>query len=123
MKIAHTMAVFLVVIPMVIMNRYPFIKDMNINSANVDPTTGYITVQGTMKVTFTNDAWTQFGYKNDNFYWFNKWWQEDAPGTTYGPFKIISATWTLTEHAENYDKLEFTITLAKTHGAITNLNP
>ena len=122
MKIAHAIAVFLVVVPVIIMNQYPFIKDMTINSANVDPATGYITVQGTTKVMFTNDAWTQFGYKNENFYWFNKWWQEESPGTTQGPFKIISATWTLTEHAENYDRLEFTIVLAKAHGAKANWN-
>jgi hypothetical protein len=122
MKTAHAIAVFLAVIPMVIMSRYPFIKDMTITSTNVDPATGYVTAQGTMKVMFTNDAWTQFGYKDDNFYWFNKWWQEEAPGITYGPFRIVSATWTLVEHTENYDKLEFTIVLAKAHGAKTDFN-
>lgn len=98
--------IFLVV-PMVVMLRYSFIKDAEVTSVSYNG--GQITVSGTVGVFFTDEAWTEFGYKDGNFYWFNKWWQEEAPGLTCARFRLVSAEWTLLEHTETYDLLSFTM--------------
>lgn len=108
-KVAHLMKMVMVVIPMVIMLRYPFIKDLSV--ATVDYQGGHIIVTGTFRVLLTDQAWSEFGYKDGNFEWFNKWWQDEAPGIDVGPFRIVSVTWTLVEHTATYDKLAFAAVL------------
>lgn len=95
------------VVPMVIMLRYSFIKDFEV--ASVSHSGGQVVVSGTLRVLFTDEAWTEFGYKDGNFYWFNKWWQEEAPGMTYARLRLVSAEWVLIEHTETYDVLGFTM--------------
>lgn len=97
-----------VIIPAIVMARYPFIQNLNPTSLNYE--NGYLIINGTMDVQFTDQAWTEFGYKDGNFNCFNTWWQ-DQIGNTYGPFKLVSITWTLLEHTENYDKLSFQVVL------------
>jgi len=101
------MKVLLVVVPMVIMLRYPFIKDAAVTSVNYDD--GQIVVTGTVKVLFTDEAWTEFGYKDGNFYHFDKWWQEEAPGLKCARLRLVSAEWVLIEHTDTYDVLGFTM--------------
>jgi len=97
-----------VVIPAIIMARYPFIQNLAVTSLNYE--NGYLIFSGVMDVYFTDEAWAEFGYKNGNFYWFNQWWQ-DQVGNRYGPFKLVSITWKIIEHTETYDKLGFVIVL------------
>lgn len=111
MKVVYVAKVLVIVIPMVIMLRYPFIQDLTVTSVTYQ--NGQIVINGTMKVLFTDEAWTQFGYKDDNFDWFNKWWQTEAPGMTMGPFRLVLMNWTLIEHKEAYDKLGFTLVLER----------
>jgi hypothetical protein len=111
MKTVGLMKVLLIVIPMVIMLRYPFIQDLTVTS--VTPQNGQIIITGTVKVLLTDEAWTQFGYKDGNFEWFNEWWQTEAPGMTKGPFRLVSMTWILNEHTETYDELRFTLVLER----------
>lgn len=90
--------------PSVIMAQYPFIHNMKIGSVATVGT--YLVVSGTMKVYFTDAAWKEFGYKPGNFYWFQKWWNSNAP-FTYGLIKIVKVDWTLLKHTEKYDELAF----------------
>jgi len=105
------MKVALVVMPMVIMLRYPFVQDLTVDSVSYQ--SGRFVVVGTLKVVFTDDAWIEFGYKDGNFFWFDKWWRDEAPGTAFGPFRLVSMSWTLLEHAETYDRLAFVMVLEK----------
>lgn len=96
----------LAVIPAIIMARYPFIQNLTVTSYNYE--SGQLTVTGTMDVYFTDQAWEQFGYKDDNFYWFNEWWQEQEGNLWFGAIKLVDIEWTLLEQHETYDKLAFT---------------
>ena len=107
MKTVGLLRVLFIVVPMVVMLRYSFIKDFEVTS--VDYHGGQITVSGTVRVLFTDEAWTEFGYKDGNFYWFNKWWQEEAHGMIYARFRLVSAEWVLIEHTDAYDVLGFTM--------------
>jgi hypothetical protein len=75
----------------------------------------YLMVTGTVEVPFTEAAWTEFGYRDGNFYWFSEWWQQqgDIP---IGPFRLVSITWTLLEHTESYDRLGFEAVLTLRRG-------
>lgn len=97
-----------VIIPAVIMSQYPFIKNLAFTSLQYE--SGYLIINGTMDVQFTDQAWTEFGYKKDNFYWFDAYWQEQI-GNRYGPFELVAITWTLIEHTETFDRLSFQIVL------------
>ncbi len=97
-----------VIIPAIIMARYPFIQNLTVTSVSYE--SGYVVISGTMRVQFTGQAWTDFGYKDGNFYWFNEWWQEQV-GETHGAFKLVSIRWAFIEHTGTYDKLGFVITL------------
>lgn len=108
-KAAHLMKMVMVVVPMVIMLRYPFIRDLAVTAADYQG--GHVIVTGTLTVLLTDQAWSEFGYKDGNFEWFAKWWQEEAYGIDVGPFRIVSVTWTLVEHAATYDKLGFVAVL------------
>jgi hypothetical protein len=103
------MKVLLIVAPMVVMLRYPFIKDAAVTSVSLHG--GQIIVSGTVRVLFTDEAWTEFGYKDGNFDWFSKWWQEEAPGLTHARLRLVSAEWVIIEHTEAYDVLGFTMVL------------
>ena len=111
MKAVGLTKVLFIVIPMVIMLRFPFIQDLTVTSVTYQ--NGRLIVTGSMKVLFTDEAWIQFGYKEGNFDWFNEWWQTEAPGMTKGPFRLVSLTWILIEHTEAYDKLGFTMVLER----------
>ena len=111
MKTVVLMKVLLIVIPVVIMLRYSFIQDLTVTSVTCQ--NGQIVITGTMKVLLTDEAWTQFGYKDGNFEWFNGWWQTEAPGMTRGPFRLVLMTWTLINHTEAYDELGFTLVLER----------
>jgi hypothetical protein len=111
MKTVGLMKVLLVVMPMVIMLRYSFIQDLTVTPVTYQ--NGQFIITGTMKVLFTDEAWSQFGYKDGNFEWFNEWWQTEAPGMTMGPFRLVSMTWILIEHTETYDRLEFILVLER----------
>jgi hypothetical protein len=107
LKTVGLLKVLFVVVPMVVMLRYPFIKDAAVTSVSYDG--GRIIMSGTVRVLFTDEAWSEFGYKDGNFYWFNKWWQEEAPGLTYARLRLVSAEWVLIEHTDTYDDLGFTM--------------
>jgi hypothetical protein len=92
-----------------IMQQYPFIRGLQVSYVGFQ--NGNIVVYGTMRVYFTPLAWTEFGYKAGNFYWFNLWWQTKALGMPVGCFKLVSMKWTLVEHTENYDVLNFVMVL------------
>ncbi len=98
----------LVIIPAIIMARYPFIQDLGVTDLSFDGE--YLHVYGTVKVQLTEEAWTEFGYKDGNFHWFNEWWQEQV-GNKYGPFTLISIEWTVLERTETYHKLSFNVVL------------
>lgn len=108
-KVAHLMKMVMVVVPMVIMLRYPFVRDLVVTAADYQG--GQVIVTGTLTVQLTDQAWSEFGYKDGNFEWFAKWWQDEAPGVDVGPFRIVSVTWTLVEHTATYDKLAFVAVL------------
>ena len=111
MKTVGLIKVLFIVVPMVIMVRYPFIQDLTVTSVTYQNEQMIIT--GTMTVLFTDEAWSQFGYKDGNFDWFNEWWHTEAPGMTKGPFRLVSMTWNLIEHTEAYDMLRFTLVLER----------
>jgi hypothetical protein len=111
MKTVGLMKVLSIVIPMVIMLRYPFIQDLTVTRVTYQ--NDQIVITGTMKVLLTDEAWTQFGYKDGNFEWFNEWWQTEAPGMIKGPFRLVSMTWILIQHTEAYDELGFTLVLER----------
>lgn len=98
----------LVIIPAIIMVRYPFIQDLSVPGLSFDGKS--LQVSGTFKVQLTEEAWTEFGYQDGNFHWFNEWWQEQV-GNRYGPFTLISVEWTVLERTETHHKLGFTIVL------------
>jgi len=99
----------MVVVPMVIMLRYPFIKDLTVAPASYQG--GRVIVTGTLTVWFTDDAWSQFGYKDDNFAWFAEWWEEEFSGAKVGPFRLVSVSWSLLEHTATHDRLGFVAVL------------
>lgn len=111
MKAVGLTKVLFIVIPLVIMLRFPFIQDLTVTSVTYE--NGKFVITGTIKVLLSDEAWAQFGYKDGNFYWFNEWWQTEAPGMTKGPFRLVSVTWTLIEHTEAYDRLGFTLVLER----------
>lgn len=111
MKAVGLTKVLFIVIPLVIMLRFPFIQDLTVTSVTYE--NGKFVITGTIKVLLSDEAWAQFGYKDGNFYWFNEWWQTEAPGMTKGPFRLVSMTWILIEHTEVYDELSFTIVLER----------
>lgn len=96
------------IIPAIVMAKYPFIQNLSVTSLSFDGE--YLHVSGEVKVQLTEEAWTDFGYKGDNFYWFDKWWQEQV-GNKYGPFTLSSIEWTVLERTETYHRLKFTIVL------------
>jgi len=95
-----------VIIPAIIMARYPFIQNLTVTSFNYK--NGQLIVTGTMDVYFTDQAWEQFGYKDGNFYWFNEWWQEHEGNLRFGAIRLVDVEWTLLEPHETYNKLAFT---------------
>jgi hypothetical protein len=101
-------ALIFLVVPAIIMARYPFIRNLTVTSVNY--TKGCVIVTGTMDVLFTKQAWTEFGYKNGNFYWFNLYWQHQV-GKTFWHCKLVAIHWTLVKHTPKYDKLAFIIVL------------
>ncbi len=109
MKLRMICRLLMFIIPIIITIRYPFIQNMEITSCRFRGK--YLTVTGTMEVLLNDQAWTEFGYKEDNFYWFNEWWQ-DQVGHRFGPFRLVSVNWTLIEHTEARDTLAFEIVLA-----------
>jgi hypothetical protein len=58
MKTVGLIKVLFIVVPMVIMVRYPFIQDLTVTSVTYQ--NGQFIINGTMKVLLTNEAWTQF---------------------------------------------------------------
>jgi hypothetical protein len=97
--------------PSIIMAQYSFIQDMKIVSVTTDGK--YTVVSGTMKVYFCDEAWEEFGYKSGNFYWFQKWWNDNEP-FKYGVVEIDKVSWTLLEHTASYDELAFVAYIAGT---------
>lgn len=96
------------IIPAIIMARYPFIQNFTATSLTYE--NGYLIVSGTLDVYFREQAWNDFGYKKGNFDWFNEWWQNQV-GNRYGPFTLVSINWNLIEETETHDKLSFLIVL------------
>jgi hypothetical protein len=95
------------------MARYPFIKNLQITS--ISGSNNRLTITGILKVLFTREAWREFGYKRGNFYWFNKYWQDQVGKTVqFGNWhlKLLAIKWTLLEHEARYDKLGFVLVLA-----------
>jgi hypothetical protein len=106
----------LISIPLIlsmVMATYPFIKDLRLTSFSMNGNT--VTVSGTMDVHFTPQAWNDFGYKPNNFYYFNAWWQAEVGKVIYqsGRTEVIlkSVTWTVLEHTATYDRLSFKFTV------------
>jgi hypothetical protein len=108
MKAAMIPKFLFVIIPIIIAARFPFLQNFTVTSYNYDGR--YLIVTGTVDVALTEKAWTEFGYKGGNFYYFNEWWQNQA-GNKFGPFQLVSITWTLLEHTNTYDKLAFELVL------------
>jgi hypothetical protein len=102
-----------VIIPVIFAARFPFLQ--NFEATSYSFLGNYLVVTGTVEVPFTEAAWTEFGYRDGNFYWFNEWWQQQA-GTVYGPVRLVSITWTLLEHTESYDRLGFEAVLTLRRG-------
>lgn len=97
-----------VIIPAIIMVRYSFIQDLSVTGLSFDGK--YLHVSGMFKVQLTEEAWTEFGYQDGDFYWFNEWWQEQV-GNRYRHFALMSIEWTVLEHTETHHKLGFTLIL------------
>lgn len=90
------------------MSHYPFIHNLHITSVSVHGNKW--TVQGTMNVYFSKCAWSEFGYKDGNFYWFNLWWQnQTGKEFCFGGIKakLLWVNWTLIRHTDKYDSLGF----------------
>jgi hypothetical protein len=100
-----------IIIPAIIMSRYPFIQNLTVTSFNY--VNGQLIVNGTMDVYFSDQTWEQFGYKDDNFDYFNQWWEQNEGDLRFGAIKLVDITWTLLEEHETYDKLEFTAVLER----------
>lgn len=110
----HMICKFLMfIIPIIISARFPFIQKLTVTSYDYDGR--YLAVTGTMDVLLDEEAWVEFGYKEGNFYWFNEWWQ-DQVGNKFGPFRLVSITWTLLEHTETHDRLGFEMLLTLRRG-------
>ena len=107
----------MVIIPTIITTQFPFIQNFTVTSFNYAHARHrhYLVITGTMDVLFTDEAREKFGYEDGNFYWFNEWWQNQV-GAKYGPFRLVSITWTLIEHTETQDTLGFEVVLALRRG-------
>jgi hypothetical protein len=92
---------------------YPFLKNITITSFSSCGST--CNIQGTLDVYFSNQTWLSFGYKPNNFYWFNLYWQDQTGRILYqlGPFKLVlvSLQWSLLKHTEKFDTLRYNLTI------------
>jgi hypothetical protein len=101
------------IVPIIIASRFPFLQNLTVTSYTFAG--DCLVVTGTVEVVLTEEAWTKFGYRDGNFYWFNEWWQQQG-GMAYGPVRLVSIEWTLLEHTESYDRLGFEAVLTLRRG-------
>jgi hypothetical protein len=84
----------------------PYAKNINLR---------IVTVVGSVDIKYKNpQAWTEFGYKDGNFYYFEQYWQNQI-GKTFS-YAGITATLVfisieLDKHTPSYDHLLFTVKL------------
>ena len=102
-----------VIIPIIIAARFPFLQNLTVTSYAFAG--DCLVVTGTLEVALTEEAWTEFGYRDGNFPWFDAWWEQQE-GNVYGPVRLISIEWTLLEHTESYDRLGFEAVLTMRPG-------
>ncbi len=93
--------------------KFPFAKDLNVSITSING--NVVTLDGSVKIHYKNpQAWTDFGYKDNNFYFFNQYWisQEGKTFTSNGiSVKLLNIDITLAQHTPSYDKLVFKITV------------
>ena len=113
MKFRVIVKLLMIVFPMIIAARFPFLQNFEVTSYSL--VGDHLVVTGTVEVPFTDQAWEEFGYRDGNFPWFDAWWEQQE-GNMYGPVRLISIEWTLLEHTESYDRLGFEAILTMRRG-------
>lgn len=93
--------------------RVPYAKSLVLHIDDVS--NGMVTVSGSVDIKYKNPkAWTEFGYKDGNFYYFSKYW-EDQVGNEFSyagiTVRLEGININLDQHTQSYDHLTFTILL------------
>ncbi len=91
----------------------PYAKNLNVHFDGFSD--GVYTFSGSVDIHYKNpQAWTDFGYKEGNFYFFNQYWQSQVGNTfTFAGVtaKLVGITIVLAGHTQSSDHLVFTVKL------------